>query len=284
MAPSLDRIFAGLGTGLQTFAGLQTQANERKRQQQEHDAEVARQIARDALQKTLVDAQIRNLNADNERQDFEFRDRSRATKAREVLDRIKFQRDEQDKQMARSMGPEPKPQGLMNVAPGGTVFDPTTQKPVYKAPDRPMKPNQLAKPSIAAETAYGILPVLKQADQELDTLSGSDLGALISRKGGMLGRYFLTPEQKQYNDAIDDFALQYTTAIHGKRVNAETVHGIQNMLRIVPGDDPATVKRKVVRRKQFYAAAEQAAQGAKAYHEANQAPESGSDDEPGNPY
>ncbi len=137
MAPSLDRIFAGLGQGLQTFAGLQTQANERKRQQQEHDAEVQRQIARDALQKTLVEAQIGNLTADNERQDDQFRQQARAAKVSEVMNRIKFQRDEQDKQFERSRGPEPKPQGLMNVAPGGTVFDPTTQKPVYKAPDRP---------------------------------------------------------------------------------------------------------------------------------------------------
>lgn len=264
MAPSLDRVLAGLGSGLQTFAGLQGQANRYKDEQAQQEQERQRQISRDALAKALGDAQIGNLAADNERQDNQFAQNARTAKVNEVMGRINLQRGEQDKQFARSAGP--KPQGLMNVAPGGTVYNPDTHKPEFKAPDRPEKPKDLAKPSIGAETAYGILPVLKQADQELDTLTGSDLGALISRKGGILGRYFLTPEQKQYNDAIDDFSLQYTTAIHGKRVNSETVHGVQNMLRIVPGDDEGTIKRKVARRKEFLQAAERFGAGATSYH------------------
>lgn len=68
MAPSLDRVLAGLGSGLQTFAGLQGQANRYKDEQAQQEQERQRQISRDALAKALGDAQIKHLG---EPSDFE---------------------------------------------------------------------------------------------------------------------------------------------------------------------------------------------------------------------
>lgn len=72
MAPSLDRIFAGLGQGLSTFAGLQGQANRYKDEQAERAAERDRQIKRDALSKALTESTIANNTADNERADYQM--------------------------------------------------------------------------------------------------------------------------------------------------------------------------------------------------------------------
>ena len=64
-----SRLLAGLGQGLQTFASLQHQRDLEEQARAEKDAEVKRQIARDAVAKALADANIRNLDADNARAD-----------------------------------------------------------------------------------------------------------------------------------------------------------------------------------------------------------------------
>lgn len=268
MAPSLDRIFSGLGSGLSTFAGLQTKANQYKDQQAKDAEERDRQIQRDALSKALSEANISHLNAETngllnpapKKSPFTFMGGGTA-------------RGNPDTGVVEPTGytppPEPvKPEAPRNIdplSPSGMAARLKLQKDLDA--QKPVAPAKMAKPSIGAENAYGILPVLQQADQELDGLAGTDFSALVSRKAGIMGRFFLTPEQKQYNDAIDDFSLQYVTAVHGKRVSPEVIHGVQNMLRYVPGDDPATTEKKVSRRKQFLKAAAHFAESARAYHE-----------------
>lgn len=144
------------------------------------------------------------------------------------------------------------PEGVVNGAKG---------KPM------PVKGASLPKPSLGAETAYGIYPVLVDADREMDRVAGTSRGALLS-KGGTLGNYLITPEQRQYNSAADDFALQYVTAVHGKRVSQEVTNGVRNMLRIAPGDDAATIQAKVARRKTFLKAVQGMQAGASTYHQA----------------
>lgn len=104
-----SRFLAGLGQGLSTFADLQTKANRYKDEQARLADERDRQIARDALYKTLVESQMANATADNERADEQLRQTAKANQTRTVMDRIKLQRDEQDQQMARS-NPPPAPQ------------------------------------------------------------------------------------------------------------------------------------------------------------------------------
>lgn len=81
----------------------------------------------------------------------------------------------------------PKPQGMMNIAPGGSVYDPNQQKVMYSAPTRPANavPLNTAQGPMAFDPTSGTMKPIMMADpsnaqSDFLTIASSAPGAIVT--------------------------------------------------------------------------------------------------------
>lgn len=123
---------------------------------------------------------------------------------------------------------------------------------------RPPKPEPIPKqPSESERRGAGLLTVLEPADQRVSKIEdGLTKGDIALTRGGIVGRFFQSPEAKQYDDDLKSLVSTYLYVVSGATASPKEVDNQVAMIRVNEADvgDAATIALKQKRRQEMMGA------------------------------